>query len=328
MSTEENNVNPEAEAATEDLEETLSAEETEAVDSFDLTSVGIEPMTTPIADLVKIYNENHAIVKSYTDKQKKGVSDPNAVDTVVKSKLKEAVKSEQAKPAVDSLRSYVEEAFTERTFNYNGGLNLLSAEVMLSELENLVSLVKYERDYHLNKAIQSEKDKRGIKSTPSESATTAKLACESILGLIKTRIKIADMYAGIPNLPESEKAKHVVPSNLLKTGGQRGGFNADVLPRSPQLKIEGQGSASTTHLVFRFQPGDANVEHPADIVACSETTLNDVAHNVVSQGAYRVTGKDIERKLKEAKLTGSTLGATAEEWSIEFKTGTLFGKKA
>jgi hypothetical protein len=285
-----------------------SSEDLEEAKSFDLRSLGIEPMTTPIADLVKLYNDNHGIVKSYSDKQKRGESDPNAVETVIKSNLKKTI---EAKPEnVQAYRAVGEKVSNAFFTSTPVASSLLASAVLLEELENLLSLAKDEYQYHYAKAVQTEKDRLGIKSTPSESAVTAKLACIQLRTLIENRVNIAKLMGDEASIPE----------NLFKTEGQRKGFNTEVLPRTPRLDIEGNSSGvHTSHLTFRFKATGSE-----EVTDCSETTLHDVAHNVVSNGAYRVTGKQVAADLKK---NGHGIGATDTEWSLEYKTGTLYGKK-
>lgn len=297
----------------EENNEEVSPEAVEASESFDLRSLGIDPMSTPLVDLLKIYREQAGIVNDYATKLKSGVSDPTSVEATIKSNLDRAIKSEEASKSVESVKQYAS-AVVNQVFAK--GYSLLSSRVMLDELKTLVSSMEDEYTYHYNNAVQAKKDELGIKSTPTEAAINAKLACIKLKGtkpgegLINARIMIAKA-TGLED----------IPSDLYKTGGERNGFNTDVLPRLPRLDVEGATvGTNVTHLTFRFQPTDAT-----DGTVCTETTLNDVAHNVVSRGAYRVTGKDIERKLKSAKLG---IGATDTEWSLVFETGTLFGRKA
>lgn len=304
-----------------DNDDQVSESDAELANEFDIRDLGIDPMQTPISDLLKIYREQVDICRDYADKQKSGSADPNDVGNLVKSKVTKVLKgtdvSDSVKAVVNDYRTVgasVAGAFFTKTPATTG---LIPAAVMLDELENLVSLMRDEYNYHLNKAIQDEKDAKGIKSTPSETAVRAKLACIKLKGtkpgegLINARINMAKALG-----QESE-----IPENLFKTGGERNGFNTDIFPRLPRLDVEGTTGANVTHLVFRFQ----NTDEDSTPVDCSETTLNDVAHNVISDGSYRVTGKDLERRLKSA---GHGIGATDKEWSLEFETGTLFGKKA
>lgn len=315
----------------------VSASDVEAAAEFDLRSLGIDPMNTPIEDLLKIYREQAGICSDYTRKQKDGTTDPSSVEGVIKAELKAKLAptaSDEVKTQVQTLRT-IGTNVTEAWFNKTPAtVSLLSSAVLLEELRNLVSLMEDEYNYHYQAAVQAEKDAKGIKSTPNETAIRAKLACLKLKGakpgegLINARINMAKAMG-----MEAE-----IPSDLYKTDGVRQGFNTEVFPRLPRLDIEGTVSNNSTHLVFRWMPvsaiaklpgdgalGTGTIANEADMINCTETTLNDVAHNVVSSGAYRITGKDLERKLKSA---GHGIGATDTEWSIELKTGTLFGKKA
>lgn len=276
----------------------------EAAKEFDIRSLGIEPMTESIENLVKVYNENQAVVKAYADSLKTGKTDPSSVDSIVKNNLKQAVTSETE--TVGKVRSFAESLGGSL---FGAQYNLLSAEVMVQELENLLSLMRDERDYHLNNAIQTEKDKLGITSTPSEEASTATVACEALKGMIKLRCEMTTY----------DPKSGTIPANLFKTEGVRKGFNTDVLPRTPSISLT-RSNVSSTHLSFRWQA--SGTEEATDL---TETTLNDVAHNVISKGTYRVTGKDLATSLKK---NGHGIGATDTEWELSFKTGTLYGKKA
>lgn len=312
---------------TNGTEDDVNEAEVEASKSIDLRSLGIDPLSTPIADLVKLYRENHAIASDYLAKQKAGKDDPNDVSSIVKSNVKRITEtkadsdpnSSQSKLAgqVAVLRTVgatITDTFFSTTPVTSG---LIQSAVLLSELENLVAMARDEYQYHFNKSVQAMKDEKGIKSTPNEAAVTAKLTCVQLRNLIENRVNIAKMMG-----TESD-----IPSNLLKTEGVRKGFNTDTLPRVPRLEIgENAAQSPSTHLVFRFiaegNPAGLNVDEDG---VCTETTLNDVAHNVVSSGSYRWTGKEIAAKLQKI---GVGLGATDTEWSLEFKTGTLYGKKA
>jgi hypothetical protein len=295
----------------------------EAAEEFDVRDLGIDPVGTPISDLLKIYRENVEIVKAYAEKVKSGSTDPNDVGNQVKSNVKRTLKlegvSDEVKATVGNLRS-VAANVSEAVFNKTPATQgLLESAVMLEAMEELVSLMRDEYAYHYNKAVQAEKDRKGIKSTPSETAIRAKLACIKLKGtkpgegLINARINMAKA------LGEDDS----IPSDLFKTGGERNGFNTDVFPRLPRLDVEGTTSSKNTHLAFRWLAKDD--PNATDPMTLNQTTLNDVAHDVISSGAYRVTGKDIERRLKAEKLG---IGATKEEWSLTFETGTLYGKLA
>lgn len=295
----------------------ISAEENEAAKSIDLRAMGIDPMNTPIDQLLKHYRTEVDTVKAFTKAMKEGVSDPDSVDAIVKTRIGKLLKcegtTEEQTAGIRSIRESIQTNVVAPLFTDSGATNsIVSAAVVLDELRSLVAAMEDEYSYHLNKSIQSEKDKRGIKSTPSETATTAKLTAVALSNLVKARLAMAEAMS-----------EEIGITNLYKTDGVRKGFNADVFPRLPKLDSDGPVSANSTHLTFRWLVSGGNEE--TDIIECEETTLNDVAHNVVSSGSYRVTGKDVSAMLKKA---GHGIGATESEWSLTFKTGVLKGRKA
>ena len=297
---------------TETDNDDVTPDETEASENFDLASIGItDALNMPFEELLSVYREQVEICNTYLRKLKQGTSDPNDVTNVVKKEVATAKKEDEQAKQFSTVGESFTKAFFEKTPVTS---SLLASATLLDELENLLSLVKDEYTYHFNAEVQRLKDERGIKSTPAESAIRAKLACIKLKGtkpgegMINVRIQY-DKIMG-----------KEIPENLYKTGGQRNGFDTDVVPRLPKLNIEGPIEGNSTHLVFRFQATGSD-----EVVNCSETTLNDVAHNVLSSGAYRVTGKQVERDLKKAKFG---IGATQEEWSLVYETGTLFGKLA
>jgi hypothetical protein len=287
-------------------ENNVTAEETEASREIDLESFGITPSTDPIETLLKFYNENVDIVKAYTKRRAETGGDANDPTNVIKAELGKMVKADETKPIREAISSGGTN-LAERIFSRD--YDLVTSDLMLNELKTLVSMMEDERQYHFDRAVQAEKDKLGIKSTPAESAVVAKLTAMKLDEWLRLRIQMAKLEG------------KGIPENLFKTGGERNGFNTDVYPRLPKLDVDGPvSSTNSTHLVFRFKASGSE-----EIVDCAETTLNDVAHNVISQGAYRISGKTVAKKLKDAKLG---IGATDEEWQLEFKTGVLFGKKA
>jgi hypothetical protein len=303
---------------TEDEQETedeTSEEDTAAAENIDLRSLGVDPLSTPISDLLKLYRENHATVQDYAKKQKSGKSDPNDVSQIVKANVTKVLKSDdtEVKARVSSVRE-VGSAIADETFSSLEKMNgLVPATVLLDELRNLVSLVEDEVRYHFDNAVQKMKDEKGIKETPSESAIVAKLTCVKLRSLIENRVNIAQLVD-----PSS------IPDNLLKTAteGKRGGFNTEVFPKTPRLDMgdAAPSPSSSVHLVFRFVKSDGT-----EVAIPDGTTLRQVAHDYISSGAYRVTGREVEQLLKKS---GYGIGATDTEWSLSFKTGVLYGKKS
>lgn len=284
----------------------ITPEEAEASKEINLSDYGIEPTTDPFEDLLKFYREQVEVVKAYTKRKAETGGDANDPVNVIKASLSKQAKADENKTLRENI-SNGGNTLAERIFSQS--YTLLTSDLMLNELKTLVSMMEDERQYHFDKAVQTEKDRLGIKSTPSETAITAKLVATQLDEWLRLRVQMAKLKG------ES------LPDNLYKTGGERNGFNTEVYPRLPKLDVDGPvNSTNSTHLVFRFKANGSD-----EIVECSETTLNDVAHNIISNGAYRVSGKTVAKMLKDAKLG---IGATDEEWQLEFKTGVLFGRKA
>lgn len=298
---------------TEDNED-VTPEETAAAEAISLKDLGIEPLTTPIPTLLKIYRENHSTVQEYVKKQKSATkADATDPHNLVKNRVESAIKSEEAKAIIEDV-NITAEAVAERTFAIPH--NLLTSTVLLSELENLVSLLREEVRYHFDAAVQKEKTKQGITSTPAESAVQAKLVCVKLRSLIENRVNIAKMM-------DME-----LPSDLFKVAeeGKRGGFNTEVFPKTPRLETEVSSTtvSSSAHLRFRFVPVSPDGTDLEPIAVPDGMTLRQVAHDFVSAGAYRVSAQTIESMLKKA---GHGIGATDTEWSLSFKTGTLYGMR-
>lgn len=315
-----------------DEEYIVSPDEAVDAENFDLRTLGIDPATTPIATLLSIYRDQVAICNAYSEKLKSNGADPTDVTNVIKAKLKATIKAD-SDSSVKDLRT-IGEAMANDLFI--APLDLTASAVMLEELAHLLDLMRDEYNYHFNAEVQAKKDELGIVATPAESAVRAKLACIKLKG-VKPGEGLINARLAMAKVMDDEAS---IPANLYKTGGIRGGFNTDLLPRLPRLSVEGgaQVGSPSTHLVFRFMPaefivtlpgdgalGEGTIANEANMIDCSETTLNDVAHNVVSSGAYRVTGKQVSADLK---AKGHGIGATENEWKLEYRTGTLFGKKA
>lgn len=308
MQNEEQNINDQTDTETDDV----TPEENEQSKSVDVRALGIEPLSTPIPTIAKIYRATVKRVQDFNEARKAEKKDPKDPVVIVQNRVTESAKSDN-----DSLKLMVTQtenlSFQVRDLlfsNLEKSNGILPAYVMVREIENLLSDVKDNYSYYFNKAVQAEKDRQGITVTPSESAVSDKLTAIKLRSLIENRVNIAEAMGD--DLPE----------NLFKVSDAgRKGFNTDVVPRLPKLDMGDAApkSYSTLRLAFRFIDVDEQeVPVPAD------STLNDVAHNIVSRGSYRVTGEQIAARLKKE---GYGLGATDSEWSLVFKSGTLFGKK-
>lgn len=298
---------------TNDQTDEVSAEEQEQAKNIDVRALGIEPLSTPIPTIAKVYRTFVKKVQTFNENRKAEKADPKDPVTIVQNRLAESVKSdnEGLKSIVLNTRSISEQVrdllFSELEKN-NG---MLAASVMVDEMKALLSDVQDNASYYFNRAVQAEKDRQGITVTPSEEAVADKLTAVKLRSLIENRVNIA------------EAMDDELPEGLFKVSDAgRKGFNTDIVPRLPKLDMGDAAPKSyvSTHLVFRFQP-----EGSEEIVPCEETTINDVAHNIVSKGGYRVTGETVAARLKKE---GHGIGATDSEWSLVFKTGTLYGKKA
>ena len=295
-----------------DQTDDVTPEENEQAKTVDVRALGIEPLSTPIPTIAKFYRQFVKSVQDFNESRKAEKKDPKDPVVIVQNRLAESAKSDNEGSktivaAADSIGEQVRDLLFSELDKCNG---MLAAHVMVQQVKGLLSDVQDNLDYYFNRAVQAEKDRQGITVTPSESAVTDKLTAIKLRSLIENRVNIAEAMGD------------ELPDNLFKVSDAgRKGFNTDLVPRLPKLDMGDAApkSYSTLRLAFRFEDLEGNeVEVPAD------ATLNDVAHNVVSRGGYRVTGETVAARLKKE---GYGIGATDEEWSLVFRTGTLFGKK-
>jgi hypothetical protein len=297
---------------TNDQADEVSADEVEESKTIDIRKLGIEPLSTPIPAIAKVYRKFVEYVRKHNEAKKGEKADPSDPTVSTTAKLKSAVATKDGELAatVSAIRSHVRGNVAESFFGTLEKDNtLLTSYVALEELRSLLSDAEDNHDYYFARAVQAEKDRLGITVTPDEEAVTAKLTAVALNNLLQNRINIAQAMGD------------ELPEGLFKTSDAgRVSFNTDIIPRLPKLDMGDAAprkSVSNVRLAFRFVSNGTEVPVPANY------TLNDVAHNVVSKGAYRVSGARIAGLLKEAKLG---LGATKEEWSLSFETGTLYGK--
>lgn len=305
-----------AENIPEDTDQTddVTSEEAEQAKSIDVRALGIEPLSTPILSIAKVYSTVVKKVQTFNEGRKAEKADPKDPVTIVQNRINESAKSDNQslRAIVTSAQNIAEQVrdllFTELEKS-NG---MLAGHVLLSEVKTLLSDVDDNFRYYFDRAVQEEKDQRGITVTPSEEAVSDKLTAIKLRSLIENRVNIAEAMGD--DLPE----------NLFRiSDAGRKAFNTDIVPRLPKLDMGDAAprTYSSLHLVFRFEDnGGKEIPLPEDI-----RTLNDVAHNVVSRGGYRVTGEMIAARLKKE---GHGIGATDKEWSLVFKTGTLYGRKS
>jgi hypothetical protein len=307
-----------SENTTTNLDETeeVTAEESEASKSVDVRALGIEPLQTPIPVIAKVYRGLVETVKKFTTAVREGKSETNDPGVAAKKKLETALTSKDEN--IVSVRTWADNLVAKVSgvifTDLEADNTLLTSYLVLQSVKSLVADLEDNHDYFFNRAVQSEKDRLGITVTPSEEAIQAKLACIKLNDLLQNRINIA------------KAMDEELPTDLFKTSDAgRVSLNTDIIPRIPKLDMGDAKSASSstsTRLAFRFvNDNDEEVTVPAD------WTLNDVAHNLVSRGSYRKSGRTIERMIKDLKLS-SSIGATDEEWKLTFSTGVLFGKKA
>jgi len=291
----------------------VSAEEQEQAKTVDVRALGIEPLSTPIPTIAKVYRSFVVKVQKFNENRKAEKADPKDPVTIVQNRINESAKSdnEALKNLVSSASAITDQVrellFTEMEKNNS----LLPAYVVLNEMKTLLSDVDDNFRYFFNRAVQAEKDRQGISVTPSEEAIADKLTAIKLRSLIENRVNIAEAMGD------------ELPDNLFKVSDAgRKGFNTDLVPRLPKLDMGDAApkNYSSLHLVFRFVDNENNEVEIPDTVR----TLDDVAHSVVSRGGYRVTGEIVAQRLKKE---GHGIGATDKEWSLVFKTGTLFGKK-
>lgn len=292
----------------------VSADEQEQAKTIDVRALGIEPLSTPIPTIAKVYRSFVTKVQTFNENRKKEAKDPKDPVTIVQNRVNESAKSDNEslkalRVNAENIVSDVRELLFSELEKNNG---LLPAHVVLSELKTLLSDVDDNYRYFFNRAVQAEKDRQGISVTPSEEAVQDKLTAVKLRSLIENRVNIAEAMGD------------ELPDNLFKVSDAgRKSMNTDIVPRLPKLDMGDAApkNYSSLHLVFRFVDNENNeVEIPESV-----RTLDDVAHSIVSRGGYRVTGETIAARLKKE---GHGIGATDKEWSLVFKTGTLFGKKS
>lgn len=301
-----------------DQTDDVTPEENEQAKTVDVRALGIEPLSTPIPTIAKFYRQFVKSVQDFNESRKAEKKDPKDPVVIVQNRLAESAKSDNEGlktivAAADSIGEQVRDLLFTELDKCNG---MLAAHVMVQQVKGLLSDVQDNLDYYFNRAVQAEKDRQGITVTPSESAVTDKLTAIKLRSLIENRVNIAEAMGD------------ELPDNLFKVSDAgRKGFNTDLVPRLPKLDMGDAAPKpySSLRLAFRFEVEDNDCEDGVrEVVVPADSTLNDVAHNIVSSGGYRVTGEMIAARLKKE---GYGIGATDEEWSLIFKTGTLYGKK-
>jgi len=297
-------------STTDEVEEPTSDE----AKTLDLRSVlNIDPNTSPLAELLKLYRSNVKIVTDYTASKAKEDADPKDPSTIVKNNIERAIKSPEMSALITELSAKYFEPVGELVFSEDH--NLFSAAVLLRQMETLTALVKSEFNFHFMNAVQNQKDRDGIKISPNESAMEARLICESLSDLIRKRTTIEELTA------ELEGRSPNLPKNLRTSGGKRGGFNTEVFPRIPKLDMGDaapRSGATTKHLEFTFTPAEAGAEEVS-----FTGSLRQVAHDVCSVGAVRISGDMLAELLKK---NGHGMGISGERWELELPTGVLSGK--
>ncbi len=303
----------------EEVTDDVTADEIAESKNIDVRSLGIEPLASPISEIAAVLTKQVGIVTSFVKTQKDGRNETTDPVFATSAKLKRAIADEKnetvlkTKSVVQDLASSVAEAlFT----SLESGNTLLSSKLVLDAVSSIVDDLRDNHEYFFNRAVQAEKDRLGITVTPSEEAVRAKLTCIKLRDLIENRINIARAM--------DEDVSEFV--KVSETGRQN--LNTDIIPRVPKLDLGDSTpkSVNSTRLAFRWIPTNSTSDDEENNGEVDPSwTLNDVAHNLVSKGAYRVSGATIAEMLKKAKLG---IGATEKEWELTFQTGTLYGKKA
>lgn len=297
----------------------VTAEEIEQSKSVDLRALGIEPLQTEIPALLKFYRAVCSRVKGFQASLKDGRNETTDPEYAVTKKLERGVASKdenqvKVRTEIHNAAVAIADVLWEAVEADN---TLFTSLLWINELQSVLDDLKDNHDYFFANAVQNMKTKLGVSVSPSEEAIQAKLTAIKLDELIRNRINIA-------------KAMELeLPENLWKTSeAGRVGFNADLFPRIPKLEMGDaapKSKVSSVRLAFRWvTPAGVPADEQTEVSVPAEWTLNDVAHNLVSKGSYRVSGRTIEKMLKDAKLG---IGATDNEWSLDFQTGTLYGKK-
>lgn len=294
----------------------VTAEESEEAKTINVRALGIEPLSTPIPVIAKMYRKFVANVRKYNDARKGEKADPTDPTVVTSARLKEAVASKDANisATVQNVTGMVNGLAETFFSNLEKDNTLLTSFVAVTTLKSLLADAEMNHDYYFNRAVQAEKDKQGITVTPAEEVVQDKLTAIALQNLLQNRINIAQAMGD------------ELPEDLFKVSDSgRTSFNTDIIPRLPKLDMGDNApkkNVANVRLAFTWLP----VGHPVDQPSVSvdpSYTLNDVAHNIVSSGAYRISGTRIAEMLKKA---GHGIGATKEPWVLEFPTGHLSGR--
>jgi len=295
--------NPQTSPETDDV----SAEEVEQSKSVNIRELGIEPLSTPIPTIAKLYRKFVEKVRKYNEEKKGQKADPTDPTVVTSKRLADAVasKDENISATVSSVRTFVSGIAETFFVTLEKDNTLLTSFVALESLRSLLADAEMNHEYFFNRAVQAEKDKLGITVTPAEEVVNDKLTAVALNNLLQNRINIAQAMGD------------ELPDGLFKTSeAGRTSFNTDIIPRLPKLDMGDAApkkNVANVRLSFSFNGEEVDPSY----------TLNDVAHNLVSKGGYRISGARIAEMLKKA---GHGIGATKEAWTLEFPTGNLSGK--
>ena len=285
----------------------LTPEEAEAVKSFDVRTIGIEPMTAPIPTIIAKVKNLVTKIRTHNEAAKKQKDDPKDPVVIVRAAIKSAKDSENGKKVAASISEGVAAAAASLWESLPLD-NLMTASVFVDSLKALVSDAEDNFTYYFDRAVQKEKDSAGITVSANEQILLDKLAAEKLKSLILSRINILESCGEDT-------------SEFFKVSD--GGRKALDLPKIPS--VSGEVVAPKPYLAARLSfswavEGGDGVPVQVD----PSFTLNDVAHNIVSSPTFRITGARIAEMLKKE---GHGIGATEKEWSLTFPTGTLFGQK-
>lgn len=264
-----------------------------------LSSLNVEPMTTPMEVIAKLYREQVSIIDEHNEKLRKGSAD----DDVTKAAKSQFVEND---PILDDILAEM----ADKLFSYVSA-NPASALVAHARAKNFVDAVNEEKKYRLDAAIREAKQKFGQDSTQSEVAQDAYTAHLVLLDLLNMR----------KGLVEAGYSQENISSLMSETKGGKRRFVSDSVPNKRNLDdgsgIRNKGrNAKASRVQFVWTTSEGNVTLPIG------TTLADIAHTCVSQGSYRVSVSDLDDAIK---AQGDKV-YTPEGDSIRFSTGTLSGR--
>lgn len=261
----------------------------------------IDPATVTIEELIAAFNEqrNVLVAANTPEKQAEG------------AKLRDLCVSHLKSGASDYMEFEVKQTLFQHfsaifeVLDFLGGSAVISAR---KEVDTFISEFKTELDWHLMKA---EAIVNGGVEVDAPDTNQTEINAKGIRGLLALKCE----FVGLTGIGE-------VPANLFKTGDSgKVGLNPDVMPRLPKSAGSAPAGryAKLRHMEFVVSLRDGR----NFIFNAGETTLGDIAHDLLSRGANRVTRTTIEDALKK---DGVKMITTADWWTFETWTGTVCGR--